>query len=402
MELDHGRWYFAVQVTNLDDRRVRIRRGGFRSSWEAERASWEFLQLPDAQAASEWWTLGRWLEYWLSELDGQLRPTTLMNYRSIVKNHLLPKVSKLRMPELRTRHLQRAMDSIARQRTAGGHTLSPGTLDRIRAVLRSALSEARRRGVLKTNSNPARGLRLPNGARPRAVLWDDDHEEVWRETGIRPRVAVWDLPHVGKFLESTRNDPMFALWWLVALHGLRRGEVAGLRWEDVDLAAGRLTVREQVIVLRGMEITGPPKSAAGVRVIELDEFTVEVLRALWNEQRRRFGSPSPKARMFRHANGRVVRPDWLTRRFARLVEELGLPPVRLHDLRHGATGIALASGSDLKVIQEKLGHSTPITTIEIYACVIKSLAQASVRAAAELLLSHVGRRRLSFGSASQA
>ncbi|MFY1689096.1 tyrosine-type recombinase/integrase [Plantactinospora sp. WMMB782] len=112
--------------------------------------------------------------------------------------------------------------------------------------------------------------------------------------------------------------------------------------------------------------------------------------------------PSPNARVFLHANGRAVRPDWLTRRFARLVEELGLPPVRLHDLRHGATGIALASGSDLKVIQEKLGHSTPITTIEIYAYVIRRLARASVRAAAELLRSHIGRRRLSFGGASQA
>ncbi|MFY1689093.1 site-specific integrase [Plantactinospora sp. WMMB782] len=289
MELDHGGWYFAVQVTNLDDRRVRIRKGGFRSSWEAERASWEFLQLPDAQAVSESWTLGRWLEYWLSELDGQLRPTTLMNYSSVVKNHLLPKVSKLRMPKVRTRDLQRAMNAIARQRTPEGRVLSPGTLDRIRAVLRSALSEARRRGII--DSNPARGLRLPNGARPRAVLWDDAYEEVWRKTGMKPRVAVWDLPHVGRFLESVRNDPMFALWWLVALHGLRRGEVAGLRWEDIDLAAGRLTIREQVIVLRGVEITGPPKSAAGVRVLELDEFTVAVLRILWNEQRRRFGKP---------------------------------------------------------------------------------------------------------------
>ena len=110
-------------------------------------------------------------------------------------------------------------------------------------------------------------------------------------------------------------------------------------------------------MIDGVEHLGPPKSAAGVRVLALDEVSVRILWALWREQLRRHGWVDPKARVFRHQNGRAVRPDWLTRRFATLVGELRLPPVRLHDLRHAAASIAAAAGVDLKVIQHDMGHS---------------------------------------------
>ncbi len=79
------------------------------------------------------------------------------------------------------------------------------------------------------------------------MVWDEAREKAWRNTGIRPRVAVWDVPHVARFLEAVQDDPLFALWWLVALRGPRRGEIAGVRWEDIDLFAGELTIREQVM-----------------------------------------------------------------------------------------------------------------------------------------------------------
>src|SRR5947208_1909591 len=133
-------------------------------------------------------------------------------------------------------------------------------------------AEGRRQGT--TGATPAGRLRLPGGARPHAVVWDEAREKAWRNTGIRPRVAVWDVPHVARFLEAVQDDPLFALWWLVALRGPRRGDIAGLRWEDIDLFAGELTIREQVILIDGVGYLGPPKSAAGVRVLALDEVSV--------------------------------------------------------------------------------------------------------------------------------
>lgn len=395
----HGRWYFAVQIPGADGRRRRVRRGGFATQAAAERACWELCQLPGPRAVARMWTVRRWLEFWLSDVEGRLRPTTVVNYRSIVHRYLVPCLGAHQLSKLRTRDAQRAMDAISRQYVRGGRLISPGTVNRIRAVLRSALSEARRQGFV--GHNAAWRLRLPNGTRPHPVVWDEQREKAWRNTGVRPRVAVWDLRHLARFLEAVQDDRLLALWWLVALRGPRRGEVAGLRWEDIDLAGGELRIREQVIVIGGVEHLGPPKSPAGVRTLALDEFTVRLLWELWHEQRRRLGSVDPKGRVFRHADGRPVTPDWLTRRFAQLVDELDLPPVRLHDLRHGAACIAGAVGTDLKVIQHDMGHSSPVTTAQTYVSVFQQVAKAAVRASAELLLSHT-RIRMSLDGASEA
>jgi integrase len=273
-EPGHGRWYFAVQVPGVDGRRVRVRRGGYASRAQAERACWEVQGLPGPQAQVRTWTVRRWLELWLSQVEGRLRPSTVRSYRTIVYQHLIPQLGWERLSKLRTVQVQRAMDAISGKQVRGGRLMSAGTVNRIRAVLRSALAEARRRGMV--GYNPAWRLRLPNGARPHAVVWDDEREAVWRETGLRPAVAIWDLGHLARFLEAVRDDALFALWWLVALRGPRRGEIAGLCWQDIDLTAGQLSIREQVIVIGGVECLGPPKSPAGVRTLALDEATVAI------------------------------------------------------------------------------------------------------------------------------
>jgi integrase len=398
-EPEHGRWYLAVWIDGVDGQRSRIRRGGFDTRAEAEREATRLLGLPGPEAVARTWTMRRWLELWLTLIEHELRPTTVVNYRSIVYLYLIPLLGRYRLSKLRTRDVQRAMDQVCRTIVHSGRLISPGSVHRIRAVLRSALSEARRRGLI--GYNPAWRLRLPNGARPLAVVWDQEREQVWRRTGIRRRVAVWGLRHVATFLEAVREDYLFALWWLVALLGPRRGEIAALRWEDIDLVGGWLHIREQILVINRVEIVGPPKSPAGVRTLALDAVSRQILWALWHVQHQRHGRVDPKSRVFRHRNGRPVRPDWLTRRFATLVDELDLPPCRLHDLRHLAASIAGAAGVDLKTIQHQIGHSSPVTTAETYKIVFEETAQAAVRASAQLLLSHA-RIRMSLEGASQA
>ncbi len=129
-------------VAGVDGRRVRVRRGGFATRADAERAGWDLLQLPGAQAVARTWTLRRWLEFWLSEIDGQLRPTTVANYRWMLHRYLILLLGGQRLGKLRTKQVQRAMDVICRQRVRAGRLVSPGSVHRIRAVLRSALSAA--------------------------------------------------------------------------------------------------------------------------------------------------------------------------------------------------------------------------------------------------------------------
>jgi hypothetical protein len=183
VEPSHGRWYLAVQLPGVDGRQTRIRRGGYASRAEAERACTELLLLPGPRAVARMWTVRRWLEFWVSEIEDRLRPSTVRSYRTIVHQHLIPHLGSERLSTLRTVRVQRAMDAVSRRRVRGGRLISAGTAHRIRAVLRSALAEARRQGVI--GHNPAWRLRLPNGARPHAVVWDDERDALWRGSWLR-------------------------------------------------------------------------------------------------------------------------------------------------------------------------------------------------------------------------
>ncbi|MFI5494184.1 tyrosine-type recombinase/integrase [Actinoplanes sp. NPDC051859] len=371
----------------------------------AEHGLAEVLEMPGPEAMAETWTVKRWLEYWLSQMEDRLRPSTVRAYRSVVYRHLIPRLGRYRIADLDGRcgakTVQRAVDRITRQELVDGELIAPGTVHRIVAVLRSALSEARRQGLV--SSNAAWRLRLPRGARPTAVAWTREREALWRATGARPAVAVWDVENVAKFLEAVKDDPLFPLWWLVALRGLRRGEVAALRGSDLDAEFRELSVERQLLIVDGKVRLGPPKSAAGVRVLALDEFTNELLREQRQRQRDRFAGTDRNAHgyLFTHPDGRPIRPDWLTHRFSALVCKYGLPPVRFHDLRHGAASLAGAAGVELKVIQHDLGHSSAVTTADTYWTVFRELAHRAVAATVNLLRTHA-RVRFNLGAESQA
>jgi integrase len=308
----HGRWYIDAHVPGPDGRQKRLRLGGFMSLAEAEQGLAEVLEMPGPEAMAQTWTVKRWLEYWLSQLEVRLRPSTMRAYRSVTRVHLIPWLGRFRLADLDGRRgaktVQRAVDAISRREVADGELIAPGTVHRIVAVLRSALTEARRQGLVSTNA--AWRLRLPRGGRPQAVAWTREREALWRATGVRPRVAVWDVDNVSAFLEAVRDDPLFPLWWLVALRGLRRGEVVALRGSDLDAQFRELAVQRQWLVIDGKVHLGPPKSAAGVRTLALDEFTNQLLREQHRSQELRFAGTgrNPHGYLFTHPDGR---PDWL-------------------------------------------------------------------------------------------
>ncbi|MEV6964980.1 tyrosine-type recombinase/integrase [Hamadaea sp. NPDC051192] len=401
-DVSHGRWYFAVQVDGVDGRRTRIRKGGFATEPDARKAMAQLQSLPSAEAVARTWTVGRWLRFWLAELERHeaVRASTLAGYRRVVNGYLIPELGHIRVSKLRTKQVQRALDRIGSRRTRTGRLIAASTVHGIRAVLRSALSHARRNGLVGFNA--AWRIKTPTGVRAYPVVWTPAREREWRLHGVRPRVACWDLPHLGRFLEAVQDGRLFALWWLVSLHGLRRGELAGLRWQDVDLVGRELTVREQVLVIGGVVRVGLTKSQAGRRTVALDETSVAILRQYRREQARlRGGAVDVLDPVFTHVDGRPVRPDWITREFQRRRADLGLPPVRLHDIRHGSASAAGAAGVALKQTSHDLGHSSVITTADIYQHVYPETGHAEVAKTAALILRHA-KLRMSSGGASQA
>jgi len=155
--------------------------------------------------------------------------------------------------------------------------------------------------------------------------------------------------------------------------GLRRGEVAGLRWSDIDLDHRQLEIIRQRTTAGHQVIECQPKSAASARIIALDKHTVTVLRAHATRQRqereRRLAAGKDWADtgyVFTRADGTPIHPTYLTQRMRTLVKRAGLPPIRLHDLRHGAASLAHTAGAELKIVQDQLGHASIVITADVY------------------------------------
>ncbi len=185
----------------------------------------------------------------------------------------------------------------------------------------------------------------------------------------RPRVEhreqrTWTLPQARTFLSFVAEDRLAAAWWLT-MRGLRRGEALGLRWVDVDLDAGTLTVRQARVLAGGRAVVGAPKSARGRRRLPLDSDLVAALRSLRaREAAERLAAGSAyddSGLVVTNELGRPVRPEWYSDRFNRLSREAGLPTIRLHDARHTAATLMLEAGTPVHVVAAWLGHDPAVT-----------------------------------------
>jgi integrase len=372
----HGTWYFSVELPSPSGDRRRVRRGGFASK-PAAVAALEALSgaIPGPVQGLR---VGEWLERWLASRVS-LRDSTSRGYAAHVRRYLVPYLGGVPLAELSAADVQGMFIAIIRGDAALGRPVSPATLRRIHATLRAALNAAVRAGLIA--ANPGRWPELPAAARPRPLVWTPARVELWQREGWRPAVGVWTAEQTAQFLSQVRTDRLYALFHLVALRGLRRGEAAGLRWADLDLDAGTLTVSGQLQQLGGRLVAGAPKSEAGRRVIALDRTTIAALRAHRGcQQAERAAAGAPWAEtgyVFTTPLGKPVGPDRLTRVFRRLVADSGLPPVTLHGLRHGAATLALAAGTDLKIVQDQLGHSTITLTADTYTSVLPQTARAA-------------------------
>jgi integrase len=196
----------------------------------------------------------------------------------------------------------------------------------------------------------------------------------------RRKPTVWSAEQLKTFLQSERESDDYALWLFLASTGVRRGEALGLSWSNVDLEAGTAAVYETVGVSRGKIVReGAPKDKEP-RVVHLAEPVTRALkshRRTQNAERLRLGPRwVDEGLVFTrgeyrlregHMAGGPLNGDKVTERFKRKAAALGLPVIRLHDMRHGWATFALQAGVALKVVQEQLGHSSYHVTANIYS-----------------------------------
>jgi integrase len=209
----------------------------------------------------------------------------------------------------------------------------------------------------------------------------------------RPESTTWTAEELRTFLERTRSSRFSAAYHLIATTGLRRGEALGLRWQDLDLDAGRASIRQTVIAIKHAVMIGTPKTAKGRRTITLDSGTVAALR----EHRKRQAAERllmgagwiDLDLVFCHPDGTMLHPERFSRGFLETVARIGLPRIRLHDLRHGWATMALQAGINPKVVMERLGHANIGITLGAYSHVTAGLHEDAAEQVAALFRTSV-------------
>jgi integrase len=381
----HGTWYFAIDVPHRVGglERRRVRRGGYPNQEAAEAALAQYRRPAPRRENTAEISTGEWLRTWI-DARTTLAPISRDGYDIHIRLYLAPHLGEIPLTGLRRAHVQEMFDRIA-ERGAAGIPLCPNTQIRIRATLRAALNAAVREGLIETN--PACGIKIDRYHRKHAVVWTEEEIARWKMTGQRPPIAVWTATQTAAFLTASHNHRLYAAFHLTALRGLRRAETAGLRWCDIDLDHGILLVNQTIQRVGGQLTLCPPKSEASRRTVVLDRNTVKELRRHRERQaaEARERGFETGGFVFTNRRGRPLNPDHLYREFIRASRDAGLPPIRLHDLRHGAGTLALEAGSEMKVIQDKLGHASIVLTADTYVSVTPTLDRREAESTARLV-----------------
>ncbi len=360
-----GSWRYTLEYgRDSTGRRMQTSRAGYPTKSAAQQALQEVVRTLLVDVGVHSVTVGEYLDTWLTGKHA-LKPKTIALYQDMANNYLIPHLGDVKLLELRAPHLDRMYAAI----TMGmrGKPLSPSTIRRVHAVLRSALNTAVKRRLIPYS--PA------------------EHIELAPENPKRPK--PWTVSESQLFLDRVATDRLAPLYELMLTTGLRRGEAIGLRWEDVDLEGSALFVIQQITEVHGHPVVGTPKTKRGARLVPLDGETVSMLRRHREAQdleRVAWGPAWNEAGLvFTREDGRLLRPEYATRHFQALAAEMGLPAIRLDDLRHTHASLALAAGVEMKVVSERLGHSQISVTADLYTHVSRGVGQAAADQIASVL-----------------
>ncbi|MFV2198198.1 tyrosine-type recombinase/integrase [Nocardiopsis sp. LOL_012] len=370
------------------------------------------------------------------------------DYEEIVRLYAIPGLGHVKVGDLNKDHFLRLAEEIRRinRKTKGGkresemllrllavraeradkdggkkrYSTRPISLARLRkimAVLRSSMSYLVKAGTL--TDNPADNLPIPTPRRHKPLIWTEGRVARWRSTGKKPaKIMVWTPEQSGDFLDRITGHRLYPLFHLVLLTGLRRSEVIGLQWAEVDLDKGWMMVREAITAPDTEETREEDeedlweedlweeaelerlgtKSEAGERYVSLSRSTVAVLRA-WkrtqNTERLKAGRYwNDTGLVFTRPDGRQVHPHTLAHTFDQLIRRHGMPPITFHGMRHSSATAQLAAGIEPKVISQTLGHSRTSFTMDTYVHV----APEAQRGAAEATDAAIPRSAPAYGT----
>ena len=268
---------------------------------------------------------------WLEMKKLSVRSNTLQSYKVTINTHLIPKLGNIKMCDLTRQHLQQYFQEL-------NGVLSPNTMKKHKALIHSIIENACLNGIVP--NNVAVSLELPKVKRFEGkALNENELKDLLEKVKHKP-------------------EPLKAIIILAVIYGLRRSEICGLRWSDIDFNQNVMHIRNTVTSYNGLTIESEQtKTASSRRDIILISNTVPYLENL--------KKISKSDKVCSHTNGKAMRPDYISKSAVKFLKECGFEDVRLHDLRHTAATV-LAKRLPPKLVQTFLGHSDIQTTLNIY------------------------------------
>lgn len=306
-------------------------------------------------------TLAQWLDIWQDTYLVDVKPRTAVDYRNNIRKHLKPALGAVKLEALATHTIQQFYKNFVESVDEGGKGLSPKTLRNVHLVLHRALQQA---VLLKyIRSNPTDACTLPPIEKKEIKPLDEDE--------------------MACFLQATAGHRFEIIYIVTLFTGMRKGEVLGLTWDCVDFAVGTITINKQLQAdtKNGREYHLVSTKNGRGRVITPAPFVMELLKA----QRRKQSEWRLKAGplwedtglVFTNELGLHLSPHTVFNHFKRIVESIGLPNTRFHDLRHSYAVAAIQAGDDIKTVQGNLGHATASFTLDVYGHVTDQMKRES-------------------------
>ena len=309
------------------------------------------------------YTVGTWMDTWFENVAKiKVRPSSHQTYKGYIDNHIKPNIGKIPLEKLTTMDLQKfyrkllpkgRVERIESKDQPKG--LSAKTVRNINQVISSAMDLAVAQKIILTN--PANACELPKV----------EHKEM----------QTIPAEQLQAFLDEARATGVYEMYYIELATGLRRGELLGLKWQDIDWKNGIIKVRRQVARVNGEIVEAPLKTKNSYRAVSISPQAIEVLREQKAKTNDTYVFPSP--------NGGPISPDSVNNMLKRVLERAGIPKVRFHDLRHTFATIALQNGVDIKTVSGMLGHFSAGFTLDTYAHVTTSAQKEAAQTIGKIL-----------------
>lgn len=302
---------------------------------------------------------------WLPRKRREVRATTARRYAWFIEHYISPAVGVVPLRRLRAHQLDDLYRQLGATGGRRGDGLAPKTILEVHMIIRAALALAVRRQLLDHNVAHSEQLKL---ARTNSTA-----------------ARSWTAAELATFLAAARTHRLYPALHLTAHTGMRRGEVVGLKWSDLDVHARRLSIHRTLQCVGGRPMEFGVKTPTSRRCVDLDSTTVDVLRR-WRRQLLRADLPGGVDDwIFCNSAGRFLHPESISQLFDRIVRRAALPHIRFHDLRHTHASLLVASGEAIKVVSERLGYAHPAFTMHTYQHLLPGMSAAAADRFATLI-----------------